>query len=36
MKISKSNVDVVSQDKETIDTTICAIYTPKLHNKDGL
>jgi site-specific DNA recombinase len=32
MKISKSNVVVVSQDKETIDTTVCAIYTRQSSN----
>jgi site-specific DNA recombinase len=32
MKISKSNVVVVSQDKETIDTTVCAICTRQSSN----
>ena len=32
MKISKSNVVVVSQGKETIDTTVCAIYTRQSSN----
>ena len=32
MKISKSNVVVVSQDKEAIDTTVCAIYTRQSSN----
>ena len=32
MKISKSNVVVVGQDKETIDTTVSAIYTRQSSN----
>jgi hypothetical protein len=32
MKISKSNVDVGRQEKEKIDTTVCAIYTRQSSN----